>query len=69
MRRRSGGHAPGRVLTDLAVMITDGGEAIGDVSVLGDQPQLHGPVASPATCWRVLNAVAERGANGLAALA
>lgn len=24
LRRRSGGHAPGRVLTDLAVMITDG---------------------------------------------
>ena len=54
LRRRGGGHDPGQVLVDLAVMLADGGEAIGDIAALGDQPDLHGPVASPATAWRVL---------------
>ena len=52
--RREGGHDPGQVLVDLAVMLADGGEAIGDITALADQPVLHGPVASPATAWRVL---------------
>lgn len=69
VRRRGGGHRPGRVLGDLAVMIADGGETIADIAVLGDQPGLHGKVASPATCWRVLKAVADRGQAGLDALA
>jgi hypothetical protein len=47
------------VLTDLAVMLADGGVAIGDLAVLRDQPDLFGPVASTATAWRVLNAVDE----------
>jgi len=69
IRRRGGGHRPGRVLTDLAVMIADGGEAIADIAVLTDQPGVHGKVASPATCWRVLKAVADQGQAGLDALA
>lgn len=32
-------------------------EAIRDIAALADQPGLHGPVASPATAWRVLDAV------------
>jgi len=69
VRRRGGGHRPGRVLSDLAVMIADGPEAIADIAVLADQPGLHGRVGSPATCWRVLKAVADRGPAGLDALA
>ena len=69
IRRRRGGHPPGRVLSDLAVMIADGGEAIADIAVLTDQPGVHGSVASPATCWRVLRSVADRGQAGLDALA
>jgi hypothetical protein len=57
LRERRGGHDPGRVLVDLAVMLADGGEAISDLGVLRDQPDLFGPVASTATAWRVLNAV------------
>ena len=53
-RRRRSAHAPGRVLTDLAVMLADGGQAIADLAVLRNQPGLFGRVASPATCWRVL---------------
>ena len=57
---RSGGwpvHDRGRVLVDLAVMIADGGEAIGDIDLLRHQDSLFGAVASPATCWRVLDEI------------
>ncbi len=53
-RRRRSAHGPGRVLTDLAVMLADGGEAISDLAVLREQPTLFGPVASTPTAWRVL---------------
>jgi hypothetical protein len=72
LRRRGGGHDPGQVLVDLAVMLADGGEAIGDIAALGDQPDLHGSVASPATAWRVLAGAAgigsDAGAERVAAL-
>jgi hypothetical protein len=55
LRRR--GHDRGRVLTDLAVSIADGGEAISDLAVLRDQPDLFGQVASTPTAWRTLEAV------------
>jgi Transposase DDE domain group 1 len=60
LRRRGGGHDPGQVLVDLAVMLADGGEAIADIAALGDQPDLHGPVASAATAWRVLAGIDAR---------
>ena len=53
-RIRAGGHDGGQVLVDLAVMLADGGETIGDIAALTQQPDLHGSVASPATAWRVL---------------
>ncbi|MET0872311.1 MAG: transposase, partial [Paeniglutamicibacter terrestris] len=58
-RKRRSAHASGRVLTDLAVMLADGGVAIGDLAVLRDQANLFGPVASTATAWRVLASVGE----------
>jgi hypothetical protein len=57
LRQRRAGHDPGRVLVDVAVMLADGGEAISDLAVLRDQPELFGSVASTATAWRVLDAV------------
>ena len=45
-RVRGGGHDPGRVAADLAVMLADGGQAISDLAVLREQPDLFGPVAS-----------------------
>ncbi|WP_034263549.1 IS1380 family transposase [Actinospica robiniae] len=57
LRQRAGGHAPGRVAVDLAVMLADGGEAISDLAVLRDQAELFGPVASDPTAWRVLNSI------------
>jgi hypothetical protein len=59
-------HDPGRVLTDLAVVIADGGECISDIATLADQPGVFGSVASDSTCWRVLDSVT---AGELAAIA
>jgi hypothetical protein len=65
LRRRGGGHDPGQVLVDLAVMLADGGEAICDIAALTDQPALHGPVASAPTAWRVLAGIDEHRLAGL----
>ncbi|MCT2237994.1 transposase, partial [Dietzia cinnamea] len=50
-------HDRGRVLIDLAVMLTDGGESIDDIGVLRHQSEALGPVASAPTVWRTLNEV------------
>jgi len=59
LRQRRSRHDPGHVLADVAVMLADGGEAISDLAVLRDQPELFGTVASTATAWRVLDSVDE----------
>jgi len=56
-RQRRSAHSPGRVLTDLAVLLADGGETITDLAVLRHQSELFGPVASTATAWRVLDSI------------
>jgi hypothetical protein len=50
-------HDRGRVLADVAVMLADGGEAIGDIDVLRQQAGVLGPVASAPTVWRTLDEV------------
>ena len=50
-------HDRGRVLSDVAVMLADGGEAIADIDVLRHQAGVLGPVASPPTVWRTLDEV------------
>ena len=52
LRRRR--HDPGRVLTQLAVMLADGGDCLSDLATLRDEPRLFGDVASDPTAWRVL---------------
>ena len=56
-KKRQRGHDRGEVLVDLAVMIADGGDAISDLAVLRNQPNLFGEVASTPTAWRALEAV------------
>ncbi|MEU9292082.1 IS1380 family transposase, partial [Streptomyces sp. NPDC048275] len=60
LRPRGTGHDPGRIATDLAVMLADGGEAIADLAVLRDQAGVFGPVASNPTAWRLLADTDER---------
>jgi hypothetical protein len=59
MRQRRGRHDPGRVVRDLAVMIADGGDCLSDLRAVRDQEPLFGPVASNATAFRVIDAIAE----------
>src|SRR6476660_6770749 len=48
-------HDPGRVLTDLAAAVADGADCVSGVGSLVDQQELHGPVASLTTTWRLLD--------------
>lgn len=49
------------MLADLACAIADGGEAISDFRVIGDQGDLFGLVASVPTVWRALSEIAAGG--------
>ena len=51
-------HDPGVVLTHMAVAIADGADCLSQLQVLRDQEALFGPVASHATAWRAVQAVA-----------
>ena len=48
-------HYRGQVVVDVAVMLTDGGKAIGDINVVRHQGQVLGPVALAPTVWRSLD--------------
>ncbi|GLY70949.1 hypothetical protein Atai01_75680 [Amycolatopsis taiwanensis] len=50
-------HAPGRVFTDLAVAIADGGDCVSHIEVFGDRHGVCGPVASMPTTWRLLDRI------------
>ena len=58
VRARRGRHDPGRVVRDLAVMLADGGDCLADLRAVRDQQPLFGPVASDATAFRVIDALA-----------
>jgi hypothetical protein len=58
IRQRRGRHDPGRVVRDLAVMIADGGDCLSDLRAVRDQQPLFGAVASDATAFRVIDALA-----------
>jgi hypothetical protein len=56
--RERGRHDPGRVVRDLAVMLADGGDCLADLRAIRDQRVLFGPVASDATAFRLIDAIA-----------
>jgi hypothetical protein len=58
MRERRGGHDPGRVIRDLAVMLADGGEALTDLGAVREQAPLFGEVASDSTAYRAIERIA-----------
>lgn len=52
-------HPPGRVLRDLAGGLADGATTINDIKTLRRRTQVvFGPVASAATAWRTIEAIA-----------
>jgi Transposase DDE domain group 1 len=71
-RKRRSAHDPGVVLRDLAVMLADGSDCLGDLGALRDQLDLYGNVASDSTAFRVIDSIDEaclarlRGAVALA---
>src|SRR5688500_1775354 len=67
LRERDAGHDPGRVVRDLAVMLADGGDCLADLRAVRDQRALFGSVASDATAFRVIDAIASD-PDGLQAL-
>ena len=58
VRERRGRHDRGRVIRDLAVMLADGGDCLSDLRAVRDQEPLFGPVASDATAFRLIDALA-----------
>ena len=58
MRSRRGAHEPGRVVRDLVVMLASGGSHLSDLRAVRDQEPLFGAVASDATAWRAVEAIA-----------
>lgn len=58
LRERRGGHDPGRVVRDLAVMLADGGDCLSDLRAVRDQAALFGQVASDSTAFRVIDKIA-----------
>jgi hypothetical protein len=66
-RERRGGHQPGRVFGDLAVMLADGGRCVSDLAALAGQSSLFGEVASVSTARRVVLSVGERELAGIRA--
>ncbi|WP_221762212.1 IS1380 family transposase [Nonomuraea sp. WAC 01424] len=67
VRGRQVRHDRGQVLSDLGVMIADGGTATRHIRTLRDQGELFGSVASASTAWRALEEVTARQRDKIAA--
>jgi Transposase DDE domain group 1 len=51
-------HDPGKVVTDLAVMLALGGDCLADIGLLRSEPGVYGRVASDPTVSRTIDALA-----------
>ncbi|WP_433222138.1 IS1380 family transposase [Microtetraspora malaysiensis] len=51
-------HDPGKVITDLALTLTLGGDCLADIAMLRAQPELFGPIASDPTVSRLIDRLA-----------
>ncbi|MBB3040703.1 IS1380 family transposase [Nocardioides soli] len=61
-------HDPGKTVLDLAVAIALGGDCLADIGVVRAQPELFGSVASDPTVSRLIEALAERPEEAIAAI-
>ena len=59
-RERRSAYDPGRVITDVAVMLADGGDCVTDIEAYRGQERLFGPKASETTTHRVLKSIDEQ---------
>ncbi|CAK7284819.1 IS1380 family transposase [Streptomyces misionensis] len=61
-------HDPGKVLLDVALATTLGGDCLADVALLRAEPDVFGPVASDPTVSRLIDALASAGPKALTAI-
>lgn len=57
-RKQFSRHDPGKIFTDLALMLAVGGDCLADVASLRAEPDVYGSVASDPTISRLLTALA-----------
>ncbi|MGP5078676.1 transposase [Brachybacterium alimentarium] len=57
-RKQFSRHDPGKILTDLALMLAVGGDCLADVATLRAEADVYGPVASDPTISRLLTTLA-----------
>ena len=58
-RNPSAVHDPGKIITDLAISLVLGGEALSDIDALRSEPGVYGRVASDPTVSRLIGVLAE----------
>lgn len=61
-------HEPGKILLDVALGVTLGGDCLADVALLRAEPAVFGPVASDPTVSRLIDALAAAGPKALTAI-
>ncbi|MFT3860044.1 IS1380 family transposase [Micropruina sp.] len=61
-------HDPGKIVTDLAIMLALGGDCLADAGVLRGEPAVYGPVASDPTISRLISVLAADAPNVLTAI-
>jgi hypothetical protein len=61
-------HDPGKVITDLAVMLALGGDCLADAAMRRAEPELFGPVASDPVISRLVSALAADAPRALKAI-
>lgn len=61
-------HDPGKVLLDVALVVTLGGDCLADVGMLRAEPAVFGPVASDPTVSRLIDTLAAGGQRALTAI-
>ncbi|SMY05363.1 Transposase DDE domain-containing protein [Brevibacterium aurantiacum] len=61
-------HDPAKILTDIAITLALGGDALSDSSVLRDEPDLYGSVASNPTITRLIRTLADDADQALSAI-
>ncbi len=67
-RRPLARHDPGKIVTDLAIMLALGGDCLADAGVLRGEPAVYGPVASDPTISRLISLLAADAPNVLTAI-
>lgn len=67
-RKPTAVHDPGKVLTDLALMLALGGDCLADIALLREEPGVFGSVASDATVSRTIAGLAADAPRALAAI-